>query len=193
MNTATVIFSNMGDTDTLVLKNIWKDIPNVNVVEVNKHNGPFKKKVDTALLAEKDTLILCGHGFPSGLMSPQSHGDPLIVSDRNVRFIRAKRVIGIWCHASSFARNENLPGFFSSMFISNTTEAAMNNCYKSDGETITREEILFAQRLGKLIASDTPMEEWKQKLVEQADMSIDVTRFNYNGLRYFKTNNTEEA
>ena len=193
MNSATVIFSNMGDTDTLVLRNIWKDIPNVNVVEVNSHNGPARKKVDTALLAEKDTLILCGHGFPSGLMSPQSHGDPLIVSDRNVRFIRAKHVIGIWCHAASFARSVGLKGFFSSMFISNTTEAAINNCYKSDGETITREEVLFAQRLGKLIASDTPMEEWKQKLVEQADMSIDVVKFNYNGLRYFNSSNTEEA
>lgn len=174
----------MGDTDTLVLKNIWDSIPNVKVVEINAHNGPFKKKVDTAILAEKDTLILCGHGFPSGLMSPQSHGDPLIVSERNARFIRAQRVIGVWCHASSFARSVGLKGFFSSMFISNSTEAAMNNCYKSDGETITREEILFAQRLGKLIASDIPMQDWKQKLVEQADMSIDVTRFNYRGLMY---------
>lgn len=184
MKSATVIFSNMGDTDTLVLRNIWEGLPNVNVVEVNACNGPARKKVDTALLAEKDTLILCGHGFPSGLMSPQPRGDALLVSERNARFIKAERVIGIWCYASSFARSVDLHGFFSSMFISNKNEAAMNNCYKSDSAIITREEVLFAQRLNKLIASDIPMSEWKQKLVEQADMNIDVTRFNYRGLTY---------
>ena len=53
-----------------------------------------------------------------------------------------------------------------------------------DAAIITREEILFAQRLNKLIASDIPMSEWKQKLIEQADMNIDVTRFNYKGLTH---------
>ena len=66
MNSATVIFSNMGDTDTLVLKHIWEGLPNVKVFEVNSHNGPWTKKVDTAILAEKDTLILCGHGYRAG-------------------------------------------------------------------------------------------------------------------------------
>ena len=70
------------------------------------------------------------------------------------------------------------------MFISNPTEALINGCTKSNGETITREEILFGQRLSKLIASDIPMSEWKQKLVDQADMGIDVVKFNYSGLTY---------
>lgn len=184
MNSITVIFSNMGDTDTLVLRNIWEDLPNVRVVEVNSHNGPARKKVDEAILAEKGTLIMCGHGFPSGLMSPQARGDSLLVSERNARYIKAERVIGIWCHASAFAQSVGLKGFFSSMFISNRNEAVMNNCYRSDAAIITREEILFAQRLNKLIASDVPMSEWKQKLIEQADMNIDVTRFNYKGLTH---------
>ena len=178
MNSATVIFSNMGDTDTLVLKNIWDGLPNVKEIEINRHNGPARKKVDTALLAEKDTLIICGHGFPSGLMSPQTRGDSLLVSERNVKFIRAERVIGIWCYASSFAKSVGLRGFFSSMFISNKNEAMMNNCYKSSSDTITSEEILFAKRLNKLIASDIPMQEWKWNLMDQADMNIDVTKFN---------------
>ena len=87
MDSCTVIFSNMGDTDTLVLKHIWEGLPNVKVVEVNNHNGPWAKKVDSAILAEKDTLILCGHGYPSGLLSPQMHGEQFLVSERNVRYI----------------------------------------------------------------------------------------------------------
>ena len=101
-----------------------------------------------------------------------------------MRFVKAKRVIGIWCYASSFAKSVNLNGFFSSMFISNPVEALINNCTKSNGEIITREEILFGKRLNKLIASDTPMSEWKDKLIEQADISIDVVKFNYRGLTY---------
>ena len=81
MNSCTVIFSNMGDTDTLVLKHIWEGLPNVKVIEVNNHNGPWAKKVDSAILAEKDTLILCGHGYPSGLLSPQMHGEQFLVSE----------------------------------------------------------------------------------------------------------------
>ena len=46
-------------------------------------------EVDEALLAEKDTLILCGHGYPSGLLSPQNRGEQFLVSERNVRFIKA--------------------------------------------------------------------------------------------------------
>ena len=33
---ATVIFSNAGDTDTAVLRFIWKGIPNVKLVEITK-------------------------------------------------------------------------------------------------------------------------------------------------------------
>jgi hypothetical protein len=184
MNSVTVIFSNMEDSESLVFKDIWNGLPNVKVVEVNRHNGSARKKVDTAILAEKDTLILCGHGFPSGLISPQPRGDGLLVSERNVRFIKAKRVIGIWCHASAFAQNEGLHGFFSSMFISNKKQAIMNNCTKSDSAVIASEKALFCQRVRNLIASDIPMQEWKQVLIEQADMTIDVTRFNYNRLTY---------
>lgn len=158
----------------------------VKVIEINGFNGPWSKKVEQALLTEKDTIILCGHGYPSGLLSPQTHGNPFIISEKNVRLIKAKRVIGIWCYASSFARNMNLHGFFSSMFISNPTEAHINGCTKSSSETITREEILFGQCLNKLIASDIPMGEWKQKLIEQADKSIDIVQFNYNGLTYLE-------
>ena len=70
------------------------------------------------------------------------------------------------------------------MFISNPIEAHINGCNNSSGETITREEILFGKRLNQLIASDTPMGEWKDKLIEQADMNIDIVRFNYKGLTY---------
>lgn len=186
MNTATVIYSNMGDIDTQVLTHIWEGLPNTNVIEVSNSSGPSSKKVDAGLRAEKDTLILCGHGFPSGLLSPLPYGEPLLVSSRNVHYIHAKRVIGIWCYASSFAKNEQLAGFFSSMFISNPNEAKLNGCYASSAETITREEILFAKRLNALISNDIPMQEWKQNLLEQANKSIDIVRFNYNGLSYFR-------
>ena len=45
---ATVIFSNAGDTDTAVLKFIWRGLPNVKLVEVNKQTANAKEIVEQA-------------------------------------------------------------------------------------------------------------------------------------------------
>ena len=67
---ATVIFSNMGDTDTAVLRYIWKGIPNVKVVEITKKTANAVELVTSAIEKEHDTLIMCGHGTPQGLLNP---------------------------------------------------------------------------------------------------------------------------
>lgn len=178
----TVIFSDFGDTDTQVLVSLWKDIPDVNLVHITRNSRNVKDKITKALVSEKDTLLFCGHGTSSGLLSP-TWGD-LILNEDNVRYIKAKRVIGIWCHAAQFAELVNLKGFFSSMFISNTREALMENCTKSSAETITQQEILFCNRVNELIRNDVPMDQWLDILHTQADKTIDVVRFNYNGLKF---------
>ena len=48
---ATVIFSNAGDTDTAVLKFIWRGLPNVKLVEVNKQTVNAKEIVEQAIEA----------------------------------------------------------------------------------------------------------------------------------------------
>ena len=63
---ATVIFSNAGDTDTAVLKFIWRGLPNVKLVEVNKQTVNAKEIVEQAIEAEHDTRSW----FTDGLVQP---------------------------------------------------------------------------------------------------------------------------
>ena len=45
---ATIIFSNMGDTDTAVLRNLWNGMPDVKVVEIGKFTRNARRMVDEA-------------------------------------------------------------------------------------------------------------------------------------------------
>ena len=181
---ATIIFSNAGDTDTAVLKFIWRGLPNVKLVEVNKQTVNAKEIVERAIEAEHDTLICCGHGSPMGLYNPAGSGYSFLINRQNYKKIKVNRFIGVWCHASEFGEAVHLKGFYSSMFISNKNEAEMNHCYQASAKCITEQEILFALRLNELIGKYVPMKKWVGLLNEAADKTIDVVKFNYDGLKY---------
>lgn len=178
----TVIFSDFGDIDTQVLTHLWENVPDVKLVHITRYTEGAQELVNEAIAKESDTLLFCGHGLPSGLLSP---GWGTLLDEGNYRLVHAKRVIGIWCHAAQFAASIGLKGFFSSMFISNTMEAAHNGCYSTNQDKITQEEILFCQRVNQLILDGTPTDQWVKQLKSQADMTNEVVKFNYNGLRYF--------
>ena len=188
---ATVIFSNMGDTDSAVLKYIWRGLPNVKVVEVRKGTKDGYKLATEAIEQEHDTLIMCGHGTPHGLLNPNL-AEGYLVDMNNKGKIRCNRVIGIWCHAKQFAIQQGVRGFWSSMFISNRAEAFCNGITNVSSKSITEQEILFCVRLNELIENFTPMKNWVDILREQADYSNPVVKFNYDGLRYFKTKPKKE-
>ena len=181
---ATVIFSNAGDTDTAVLKFIWRGLPNVKLVEINKQTVNAKELVEQAIEAEHDTLICCGHGSQMGLFNPAGTGYSFLVNRQNYKKIKVNRFIGVWCHASEFGEAVHLKGFYSSMFISNKNEAEMNHCYQASAKCITEQEILFALRLNELIKKYVPMKKWVGMLNEAADKTIDIVKFNYDGLKY---------
>ncbi|MCF0223932.1 MAG: hypothetical protein HUK20_06655 [Fibrobacter sp.] len=178
----TVIYSDFGDTDTQVLTNLWKGIPDANLVHVTRDTRDVQNKIKNALVSEKDTLLLCGHGTPGGLLSPTWE---FLVGEHNARYIKARRVIGIWCYAAQFAESVGLKGFFSSMFVSNPGEACNAGCNESCAEVITQQEILFCSRVNQMILDSTPMNRWISLLRTQADMNVDVVKFNYEGLRYY--------
>lgn len=183
---ATVIYSNMGDTDTEILKNIWKEYPKVKVIEINKHTVNPIEKVNAAISNEKDTLIMCGHGSPNGLFNPNFNNGSFLISNKNKHLIKAKRIIGVWCHAKEFAIQNDMKGFWSSMFISNRMEAMLNGINSISNKCIWNEEKLFCDRLNKLIKNYIPMKKWIYDLKSKADYKNPVVKFNYDGLKYFK-------
>lgn len=187
---ATVIFSNMGDTDTAVLRYIWKGIPNVKVVEITKKTANAVELVTSAIEKEHDTLIMCGHGTPQGLLNPAgmfSGKDGYLINAKNKDKIRCNRVIGVWCHAKDFAERQGLRGFWSSMFISNRGEAMYNGINTVSSKSITEQEILFCVRLNELITNFVSMKNWIPSMRNDADYTNPVVKFNYDGLRYYKT------
>ena len=183
---ATVIFSNMGDTDTAVLRYIWMGMPKVKVVEITRDTVNSKQLVNEAIEQEHDTLIMCGHGTPSGLLNPGFKGGAYLIDQSNYRKIKCNRIIAVWCHAKDFAETYGVKGFWSSMFISNSGEASMNGIKSVSGKSITEQEILFCIRLNELIKNYIPMKTWIDKLKAQADYDNEVVKFNYDGLRYYK-------
>jgi hypothetical protein len=176
----------MGDTDTAVLKYIWMGMPKVKVVEITHDTKNAKALVNAAIEQEHDTLIMCGHGTPMGLLNPGFKGGAYLIDQSNYKKIRCNRIVAVWCHAKDFAETYGVKGFWSSMFISNSGEASMNGITSVSGKSITEQEILFCVRLNELIKNYAPMKTWIPKLKEQADYSNEVVKFNYDGLRYYK-------
>ncbi len=64
----TVIYSDMGDVDCASIPLLWKDIPDVNVMRLARDSDYTKDDIREAIRNEGDTLIMCGHGTPSGLL-----------------------------------------------------------------------------------------------------------------------------
>lgn len=183
---ATIIFSNMGDTDTAVLRNLWNGMPDVKVVEIGKFTRNARRMVDEAIAQETEMLVMCGHGTPEGLINPNfTDYDRYLVDSRNKNLIKAKSIVGIWCHARDFAERYGVRGFWSSMFISNLMEAHYNHIYNTDSGTITHDETMFCLFTNYLIRNNVPQENWIDVLCKCVDFNDPVIRFNYSGLVYY--------
>ena len=191
---ATIVFSNTGDVDTRVLAALWDGVPDARVLDVRPGTPDARRAVDAAIAAEEDALVLCGHGSPQGLFDPSvmargnlaaiMRNPPYLVDARNAPSIRARRIVGVWCHAAAFAESAGLRGFFTGMFVSNPREAAFVGCPGRDSAaTITEQEVLFCRRVNELLRADVPMEDWTTRLNAQADRSLGVVRYNYDRLR----------
>ena len=232
----TVIFSDMGDVDCASIPNLWKDIPDVNVLTLSRDGDVTKDDIREAIKGADDTLIMCGHGTPSGLLGfvCEEREDPLFrqrderiytmkemyekaKGDRNlagalgreadklskpvrtrkfhrldnavdasmVDDIHAERVIAVWCHATRFAETHHLYGFWSSMFISNSGEAAMCGYPGIPNSVIDDETMKFWVDANRLLKENVPLDRWIPELMRMGHMDLPTTKFNYNGLRYY--------
>ena len=180
----TVIYCNFGDKDTALLKNIWKGLKDVKVIELTGDDVVKEKDiVQNAIKNEENMLLLCGHGSPFGLFSPSF--ETFAFTPADLKLVKAKNVIGIWCHASRFAEMYHAKGFFSSMFISNLSEAKFNNCYNTTAGKINKATTRFCNRVNKLIKENVPISQWEHILKAQCDYDDEVEAFNYNGLMFF--------
>ena len=147
--------------------------------------NPEREQVVAALKEHPDyTAMFLGHGGPRGMFSKSWRGyviDQQMVKDG---LFANREVIGIWCHASTFGLEQQLRGFFTSMFISNKGEASAFG-YKATDEECFEQNRLFATWVNELIKNGTPLKEWPDILRGKADMSIGFVNYNYKPLTYY--------
>lgn len=197
----TVIYSNFHDSDTYLLRGIWEGLDS-RVIELrlderySEERGrlddptiPYDssreeiEEINRAIESEEDTLIVCGHGTEDGCLSP--HFD-YTLSSSNKDIIRAKRFIGIWCNALTFAKKNNVSGFFSSMFITNTVEADYMGMGNVGKERIKESEMKFVNTLNSLLRNNIPMDKWKEAFTCIVDATNEVEVFNFTSLGYME-------
>lgn len=178
----TVIWSNMGDMDCLLLRGIWDGIPDVNLIEITPDSVDWGDVVDDAIANESDTIIFAGHGTTKGLLFPDFGRGEYIVHENNVHLINAKNVICLWCHASSFCSEHNLSSFSSSMFISNINEAQDYCLGNTSTDEINSTCRIFFDEVNGLLINHIPLSEWVMRLGGHMDIDNDIDVFNRQGL-----------
>ena len=197
----TVIYSNFHDSDTYLLRGSWEGLYS-RVIELRLDERyseerwrlddptiPYDssrkeiEEINRAIESEEETLIVCGHGTEDGCLSP--HFD-YTLSSSNKDMIRAKRFIGIWCNALTFAKKNNVSGFFSSMFITNTLEADYMGMGNVGKERIKESEMKFVNTLNSLLRNNIPMDKWKEAFSSIIDTSNEVEVFNFTSLGYME-------
>lgn len=179
----TVIYSDFGDPDTRVLQQIWEGL-DAKILKYERNHIFSESEIREAISNEEDTLIIAGHGDGFGCWDP--HGG-YTLNYNLLPFIKAKNVIGIWCHASAFAERYNVGGFFSGMFISNVSEAhyTLPSVRNVSAQQITASEVKFCKILNDLLKNNIPLKEWKAKIDLQTDKTFAVENYNYSNTKYF--------
>ncbi len=152
------------------------------------HN-PNRADVIAELEKNPEETVLCfGHGSGHGLMNEDMSQ---FIIDSSMRDLLCNReIIGIWCYAADFARENGLKGFFTNMFISNPIEAMQHNCGFHKEEVVYEQNDKFARAITDLIKGGTPMEQWPESLYENSDKELSFVEYNYRRLEYIDGEDT---
>ena len=188
----TIIYSNSGDRDTGLLQAIWQGLHIDRYIVICHDDEDYEDAVDEALVAEDDTLILCGHGTTQGLLHPNLASGQYIVHENNVHLIHAQNVIGSWCYAADFAETHHLHGFFTGMFISNESEAEQHGItfaqsdYDDIDIDINQYGRYFNLQLHNFLVNNVPLNEWLDILNNDViNHSNIIGYFNFDRMKYF--------
>lgn len=109
------------DRSTEFLSDIYSDLDDATLVTGSVGRAELKRMIDS-----HDQVIMLGHGTPHGLMSVGQFPDaPGFVIDDSFadQLAEKKNSVYIWCNADKFVDWNVLSGFYTGMFISDTSEA----------------------------------------------------------------------
>lgn len=176
-----VIHIDNNSPDAKILSRIYEGLDRI-TLSYNRSKSNIKRLLR---ITGDEPVMLLGHGSPQGLFNVSQNG--YAVGSECVEWLRGRPVIGIFCYASDFADKYGLHGFFTSMFISNMTEAIYEQRDQdATEEVISSQQYIFCDRIRELLIKNTPLSQWPEILQSQADLSIPFVRFNYEALTYYE-------
>lgn len=179
----TIIYSNMLDEDCRILQRIWRNIPNINLVEITPQSENWEDEVDDAISKEIEILLFLGHGTTNGLLFPNFDKNEYILHENNINLIKADMIICCWCYASIFCQTYNLiPSFSTSMFISNIDEAINNGYSNYTQSEINNINGKFYDEINYLLINNIPLNKWITYLRSHLDIKNGIDFFNRDGL-----------
>ncbi len=141
------------DSSTVFLNDVYANIPNRLVIQ----EGKTKKEVYD-LIDSHERILMMGHGSPSGLFSIGQFPETsmYIIDNEMISLLEKKQDnVFIWCYASSFISNANLPGFATGMFISECGEAFSCGVKGFNQQMVDESNSTFVREVAKSIHLDS--------------------------------------
>ncbi len=108
-----VIYSDLGDVDCASIPLLWKGIPDVDVLRLADDTNYTKEDVHNAIKEADDTLIMCGHGTPRGLLGfvvQEFEERPYSSWGFDYGMKRGGKVLSMAEEYAKLKQNEDLPG-----------------------------------------------------------------------------------
>ena len=173
------------DRTTAVLGGLYEGLE-VQLLNETMTNNEIRHGLHHANVFEP--LMILGHGSDKGLFSRKDDTaedfDRILVGKHHLYYLKQQhRLMGIWCHAHLFAKEHQLSGLFTGMFISEMSEACEYGVETTEEELHT-ELSKFVHRLRGLMDEKVPYAEIPERLRLMDDVHSPLTEFNYHSVYY---------
>lgn len=108
-----------------------------------------------------------------------------VIDDSNADQLRGKRVTAIWCNADQYMEWNNLSGFYTGMFVSDTSEARMIGTSDTEQWQVDESNYAFSAAMRGLIDTKNPHEVLKNLRRSYSKLAKRNAVAKYNMLRLF--------
>lgn len=155
------------DKSTDFLKPIYAGLNDVTLVTGGLNQQELIQAIQT-----HDQVMMMGHGSPGGLFSIGQFpiGDRFsgyVIGVDTVEALSQKdNNIFIWCNADQFVNRHGLKGFYSGMFVSETSEAYYCHVKTFDQASVDESNDTFARQLGECLQATRAPEEIHNQIKE---------------------------
>ena len=156
------------DKSTDFLKPIYGGLDDVTLV-----TGDWSQDQILEAIQTHDQVMMMGHGSPSGLFPvgrfpiEKQYGGYVVGSNLVEALSQKDNNIFIWCNADQFVNRHGLKGFYSGMFVSETSEAYYCHVKTFDQASVDESNDTFARQLGECLRATRAPEEIHAQIKEQ--------------------------